>query len=253
MTNLKPTKQFAKAKLILCGGGSGKQNYYANQKLNEIINHHKPLLYIPLAMDEITHPYDSCYEWIKKELSQVDLVGIDMVRSFEELAKKQFDSYAALFIGGGNTYKLLKGIKDNGIFPKIESYLSEGGIILGSSAGATIFGYDINVLSSMDPNDVKLSDTSGFNVLDGVSIFPHYTNNKLELSIDENRNRHRKFTNAIIDYSRAIGDVIAIPEEDAIFIDNGKTEILGIRPYFYFKEGQSQKIQPTKMNYHKPL
>ena len=24
-------------KLILCGGGSGEQNYYANKKLNEII------------------------------------------------------------------------------------------------------------------------------------------------------------------------------------------------------------------------
>ena len=39
-------------RLILCGGGSGEQNLLANQKLDEIINHTKPLLYIPLAMDE---------------------------------------------------------------------------------------------------------------------------------------------------------------------------------------------------------
>lgn len=75
-------------KLILCGGGSGEQNHFANKKLNEIIDHSKPLLYIPLAMDEGDHPYDSCYEWICGELAQVQLVGIDMVRSFEELAKK---------------------------------------------------------------------------------------------------------------------------------------------------------------------
>ncbi len=39
--------------LILCGGGSGEQNKLANQKLNEIIDHTKPMLFIPLAMDEI--------------------------------------------------------------------------------------------------------------------------------------------------------------------------------------------------------
>lgn len=48
--------------LILCGGGEGEQNTQANQRLNEIIDHTKPILYIPLAMDEIEHPYDECYE-----------------------------------------------------------------------------------------------------------------------------------------------------------------------------------------------
>lgn len=38
--------------LILCGGGDGEQNTQANQRLNEIIDHTKPILYIPLAMDE---------------------------------------------------------------------------------------------------------------------------------------------------------------------------------------------------------
>ena len=100
-------------KLILCGGGSGEQNYYANKKLNEIIEHSKPILYIPLAMDEIEHPYDDCYEWIKGELSSVDIPGIEMVRTFDELSKKELSNYAALFISGGNTYKLLKGLKES--------------------------------------------------------------------------------------------------------------------------------------------
>lgn len=94
--------------LILCGGGSGEQNTLANKKLNDIVDHNKPILYIPLAMDESEHPYDSCYEWIIGELSQVDVIRIDMVRSFEELASKRLEDYTALFIGGGNTYKLLK-------------------------------------------------------------------------------------------------------------------------------------------------
>ena len=37
-------------KLLLCGGGSGEQNALANQKLNEIIDHTKPILYILLYL-----------------------------------------------------------------------------------------------------------------------------------------------------------------------------------------------------------
>lgn len=227
--------------LILCGGGSGEQNYYANKKLNEIIDHSKPLLYIPLAMDENEHPYDSCYEWINEELAQVQLSRIDMVRSFEELAQKDYDNYCALFIGGGNTYKLLKGIKDSDAFEKIKEFINNGGIVIGGSAGAVIFGYDIDIISTMDSNDVALIDTKGFNVMNGVSIFPHYTNKKSKLSEEENFARLNNFTNAIKSFSMINGDVIAIPEEDAIYINDSNIEVLGNRTFYYFKNGNQQE------------
>lgn len=227
--------------LILCGGGSGEQNYYANKKLNEIIDHSKLLLYIPLAMDENEHSYDSCYEWINEELAQVQLSRIDMVRSFEELAQKDYDNYCALFIGGGNTYKLLKGIKDSGAFEKIKEFINNGGIVIGGSAGAVIFGYDIDIISTMDSNDVALIDTKGLNVMNGVSIFPHYTNKKSKLSEEENFARLNNFTNAIKSFSMINGDVIAIPEEDAIYINDSNIEVLGNRTFYYFKNGNQQE------------
>ena len=57
-------------------------------------------------------------------------------------------------------------------------YINNDGIVIGGSAGAVIFEYDINIISIMDPNDVALVDTKGFNVMNGISIFPHYTNKK---------------------------------------------------------------------------
>ena len=61
-------------KLILCGGGAGDQNLLANQKLNEIImDHTKPLLYIPFAMSEEKYSYLSCFEWVTEELKDVDI------------------------------------------------------------------------------------------------------------------------------------------------------------------------------------
>lgn len=236
--------------LILCGGGDGKQNTQANQRLNEIIDHTRPILYIPLAMDEKVHSYDRCYEWIKGELRNVDIPSIEMVRTFEELASKDLEKYAALFIGGGNTYKLLLGLKSTKAFANIKNYLNNNGIIIGGSAGAVIFGYDINIISSMDPNDVNLIDTKGFDMLSGISIFPHYTNKKSTLTEQENEKRLINFTNSIINFSKTVGEVFAIPEEDAIYVNDNSIEFLGTRPYFIFKNGIMEKyeIENNKQN-----
>lgn len=229
--------------LILCGGGDGEQNTQANQRLNEIIDHTKPILYIPLAMDEIEHPYDECYEWIKEELGNVDVPSIKMVRTFEELASENLEEYTALFIGGGNTYKLLLGLKQTMAFNNIKNYLNNNGIIIGGSAGAVIFGYDINIIASMDPNDVDLTDSKGFDMLSGISIFPHYTNNKSKLSEHENKERLNYFTNSIINFSKTVGEVFAIPEEDAIYVNDSNIEFLGTRPYYIFKNGIMEKYE----------
>ncbi len=95
----------------------------------------------------------------------------------------------------------------------------------------------------MDPNDVKLNDTKGFNVLSGISIFPHYTNKKSKLTDEENETRLNNFTNSIIEFSTSIGEVIAIPEEDAIYINEEKVEVIGTKPYYTFKNGVSNKIE----------
>ena len=228
--------------LILCGGGSGNQNTLANQKLNEIIDHTKSILYIPLAMNEEEHSYDSCYEWIQGELANVDIPYIEMVRTFEELASKDLQHYAALYIGGGNTYKLLLGLKQSGAFNNIRNYINNDGIVIGGSAGAVIFGYDINIIASMDGNDINLTNTRGFDVLSGVSIFPHYTNKKSKLTEEENKERLNKFTNSIIKFSERTGKVIAIPEEDAIYVNNDSIELLGTKPYFIFENGLINKF-----------
>lgn len=217
-------------RLLLCGGGSGEQTIDANNKFNEIIDHTKPLLYVPLAMDEDSHPYDGCFDWISSELSSVDIPKIEMVRSFEELANKNYNDYCAIFIGGGNTYKLLKGIKDSGSFDKIVKYIDNGGIIYGGSAGAIIFGYDIDSCLTMDSNDVKLEDTKGFDVLNGKSIFAHYTNEKTPEA-------HEKFKKYLLNYSLSKEEVIALPEEDTIFINGDNIVILGNRPYYKFIDG----------------
>ncbi len=73
-------------KLLLNGGGSTKELIPVMNKLNEIMDHSKPILYIPLAMDEAEHTYDSCYDWFLQQVVNVDVHSFDMPSTFEELA-----------------------------------------------------------------------------------------------------------------------------------------------------------------------
>lgn len=101
-------------------------------------------------MDEGNHPYDSCYERIKEEISSIDIPKIEMVRSFEELEEKNLDDYSLIYIGGGNTYKLLNGIKKTKTYDKLKKYLLNDGVVYGSSAGSVIFGKSIDIIGIMD-------------------------------------------------------------------------------------------------------
>jgi len=121
-------------KLYLCGGGSGKQNLSALLKFSKKLDKTKPILYVPLAMEE--SKYDSCYKWFKEELKFMKLTKFEMVKSSLELSQKQLSNYSAIFIGGGNTYKLLSEIKCYSNYNKICDYLHSGGTIFGGSAGA---------------------------------------------------------------------------------------------------------------------
>ena len=163
-------------RMFLCGGGSGKKIKEATIKFGSLIDKSKPLLYIPLAMK--CEKYDSCLEWIKEEMNIIGINNIEMVTSGEDLYKKNFDNYSAIYIGGGNTYKLLRDIKKNNCFDKIKRYIDNDGIVFGGSAGAIIFGKDIDTCKYEDDNSIiGLKDTSGFDVLSGYSLLCHYNDN----------------------------------------------------------------------------
>lgn len=230
-------------KLFLNGGGCGKQTLLTYKEINKIIDHNKPVLYIPLALDEVDYPYDSCYEWIKEEISSIGIPNIDMVRSFEELADNDFNNYSLIYIGGGNTYKLLSGIKTKNIYNKFEEYVQNDGIVYGGSAGSVIFGMDINIIEIMDDNIVDLKDTRGFNFLNGISLFPHYINNKSKYNEEENNNMIKKYTDFINDYTEKNEKVIAFPEEDTIFFDGKNIKMIGELPYYVFENGKHERIE----------
>ena len=220
-------------KIILNGGGSGHQVADARALLNRLIDHNKKILYIPFAWPDPT--YNGCLEFMTNELSDIDKQGIDMVKSSDELMNKNFTDYACIYIGGGNTYKLLNNLKVSGAFDKIKKYLfDENGIVYGGSAGAIIFGKDLDSCNTDDENEIGLVDNTGFDMLNGYSLLCHYTSRELE--------RTELSKKYLLELSK-VKPVYAIPEEDTIFVNDGKIEFIGSRPYYEFKDGIEVKIE----------
>ena len=142
---------------------------------------------------------------------------------------QDFTDYACLYIGGGNTYKLLKDLKTSGAVEKIRKYLTEdGGIVYGGSAGAIIFGRDLDSCNTDDENEVGLADHRGFNLINGYSLLCHYTSRDWERT-----ERSRRY---LLELSET-KPVYAIPEEDTIYVDNGRIVFIGDRPYYEFTGG----------------
>lgn len=214
-------------KLILNGGGDGKQVESARQLLNALIDNTKKILYVPLAWPDPS--YSGCFEFMTNELSDVSNTGIDMVKTAEELYNKNYAEYACIYIGGGNTYKLLNDLKTSGCFDKIKKYLVEDdGIVYGGSAGAIIFGKDLDSCNTDDDNEVGLVDNTGFNLLKGYSLLCHYTNRE--------NDRTEISKNYLLGLSNT-KPIYAIPEEDTIYVSDDNIEFFGSKPYYEFKNG----------------
>lgn len=222
-------------KLILNGGGDGEQVSNARKVLNKIIDHNKKILYIPLAWPDPT--YSGCLEFMTNELSDVDKQGIDMIKSTDELMNKNFTDYSCIYISGGNTYKLLNDLKSSGVFDKIKKYLiEEDGIVYGGSAGAIIFGKDLDSCNTDDENEVGLIDNTGFNMINGYSLLCHYTSRESE--------RTELSKNYLLELSK-IKPIYAIPEEDTIYVEDDKVSFIGSRPYYEFNNGQILEKNPN--------
>ena len=214
-------------KLILNGGGVGDSAAAARQLLNQAIDHSKKVLYIPFAWPDPA--YRGCLEFMTGELCDVDKAGIDMVRTPGGLTRRDFADYACLYIGGGNTFRLLQILKTSGAFGQIRRYLLEDdGIVYGGSAGAVIFGKDLDACRPDDENEAGLTDHTGFDLLHGHSLLCHYTSRDAE--------RTRKARRYLLELSK-IKPVCAIPEEDTIYVENESITFIGNRPYYVFTGG----------------
>ncbi len=196
-------------KLYLSGGGDIQQTYDADKRIFSGIN---SILYIPLAYEG---DLDDCIAFFEELLLLYDIPSYKVLKDLEK--EVDLSNYDMVYIGGGNTFRLLKKIKNSSLFNKISDYIKNGGKVYGGSAGAIIFGKTIKTASLgkyADKNNVSLSDLEGYGLID-YDVCCHY---------DEDDSNNYEIKQYVNDNKMS---VLALSEECVVCVDNLGIEKVG--------------------------
>jgi len=207
-------------KIFLGGGGSSRDSFLLDKEFVNSLEK-KNILYIPIALNRDKLGFEACYDWIIATLSQhsKDFVNILMILN---LSDKDIDlsKYDAIYIGGGDTYKLLHVFYTSGFNNLLKSFIDKGGIVYGGSAGAIILGKNINIVSEENINNYNYE--KGLSIIGDYSIICHY-----------NGNKDKKIKEYVSKYKNS---VISIPENSGLFINGNVAKVIGKSPIFIFNQ-----------------
>lgn len=229
--------------LILTGGGSGEQTKEIDELFASLLDKSKPLLYIPIAIDNIKHPYPECLKWLK---TTFDKLGVQLYRmitndDLKNARQMNITDYAGIYIGGGNTPYLLKKLKQSKLWNKLKEAIKKDIPIYGGSAGAIIFSKTIKPSTYFDKNWIELKKFEGMNKIKKNHLFCHYTDKK-EQQIKT------IITNEKLDTS------IALTEKNALYITKKEIKLIGQEPAWQFdKAGNKKEIRVNETIQKKPI
>jgi len=144
--------------------GSGYLDHAATE-IKDFLGSVKQVLFVPFAL------YDrGAYTLLAQERFQrmgYDLASIHTTPD----PKRAVNDADAIFIGGGNTFRLLKALYDFDLLDAIRRRVAEGMSYVGSSAGSNVAGPTIKTTK-----DMPIVEPPSFNALGLVpfQISPHY-------------------------------------------------------------------------------
>jgi dipeptidase E len=119
----------------------------------------------------------------------------------------------AIHLSGGNTFSFLSWVKRRGVLPLLTRYVTEGGVLIGVSAGAILMTPDVNsALLCGDVRDKQLMDDAGLGLVD-FHFWPHFDST----SVNQNQ--------SIL--ASAIPDLYACPDGSGIVVDGEEVELFG--------------------------
>lgn len=203
-------------KIIAGGGGDEKSAYLPHKKFYDLIGEKKRVLYIPMALDPAKHPWHTCTNWLASCFDGMGEININTITELDGLTKEFLAQYDGIYIGGGNTFKLIHTLCATKFDDLLVEFTQNGGVIFGGSAGAIILGKSIKPAIDFDPNDYEVKKFAGLDLLNGYSVWPHYT--------PQNKEIDTKITQLA---KKIKSNIFAISETSAIYFSDLGVENIG--------------------------
>ena len=190
----------------------------------------REILFIPFA--GVTKTYDQFVEQITPVFGTLG-IGVTGIHTMADphaaLRRAQ-----AIVVGGGNTWKLLRGLRERELMPVIRSRVLAGVPYVGWSAGANIACPTI-----MTSNDMPICDPGGFDALALIpfQINPHYLHgNPPGFKGETREERIAEFCTL---HPRAW--VAGLREGTGFLVDDGSIRLVGDAQCRSFRHGESPR------------
>ena len=206
-----------KGKLIIIGGGSIPDSLF-EFFANYIGGKDQPIVYIPTATTD--------EEFIQKgeHLIKFTSRGFTNLSTIHTRNKKEADdpknialmrNAKGLYFGGGDQQLIADAYAGTKLYDEFIALLNRGGVIMGTSAGATIMG---SLMVGGDARD-DISKNYNFNL-----AFSFMTNTALDQHVLA-RNRQFDLISVIENYPGTLG--IGMDESTAIIVEAGQFKVWG--------------------------
>jgi dipeptidase E len=170
--------------------------------------------YIPSAADHERRYFKDRQEYYSRIGIELDIYyGLE--EDYDSKSLSTLLSRDAIHLSGGNTYYFLYWLRKRNMIEKLIQYVTDGGILIGVSAGSILMTPDIST-SAICGDDILegMNDYTGLNLVD-FSFLPHYGMR----SIDSDTLRK---------YSREHETVIyACRDSDGIIINDDSIKCIG--------------------------
>jgi dipeptidase E len=185
-------------------------------------------LFIPYAA--VTFSYETYEEKVNERFREIGHEVVSIHRFPDPVAAVK--EAAAIIVGGGNTWKLLKTIRDNRLIDVVREKVRTGTPYIGWSAGSNLACPTIRTT-----NDMAIVEPDSFDAFNLIpfQINPHYLDANPEGHAGETREqRIEEFIEA------NPGIIVAGLREGCMFVlENNKIRVIGKRKVRIFKKGEA--------------
>jgi dipeptidase E len=144
--------------------GSGFLDH-AESEIRDFVGRRAQVVFIPYALRDRR----ACATRVEARLREMGL-SVSSVHDVSNMARAVLEA-EVVFVGGGNTFRLLKGLYDDDLVEPIRRAVGEGALYIGSSAGSIVACPALKTTK-----DMPVVQPRSFEALDLVpfQVSPHY-------------------------------------------------------------------------------
>ena len=156
----------------------------------------------------------------------------------DEADRRRIDAAEAVFVGGGNTFRLLRAVHDLGLLAPLRERVLAGMPYLGASAGINVAGPTIRTT-----NDMPIVEPHGFDALNLVpfQINPHYVDAD-PASTHMGETREQRIVEFLEENDRV---VVGLREGGWIRVEGGAGRLGGLNGARIFRRGSQPEERPV--------